>query len=66
MDFVPAGPRKVAPKHQISVPSELLEEIGVEVGDLVWVIPNPDRPGTLVILSRQVMAEVVQKGWSAI
>ena len=66
MDIVPQGGRKVAPKNQVSIPAELLEAIGVEVGDHVWLMTNPDRPGTLVILPRSVMAEVVAKGWTAL
>lgn len=60
------GPRRVGAKSQVSVPAELLESIGVDVGDNVWFMANPDRPGTLVMLSREMMAEVVQKGWTAI
>ncbi len=66
MDIVPEGGRKVAPKNQVSIPAELLAGIGVEVGDKVWLMSNPDRPGTLVLMSREAMAEVIRKGWSAI
>lgn len=66
MDVVPVGPRKVGAKSQVSVPAELLDEIGIAVGDGLWFMVNPDRPGTLVVLPRHAMAEIVQKGWTAI
>ncbi len=63
--IVPSGPRKVAPKNQVSVPADLLEAIGVHVGDDVFFVLNPDRPGTILILPRPLMAEVFRKGWTA-
>lgn len=63
---MPSGPRKVAPKHQVSLPAEMLAEIGVAVGDSVFVAINPDRPGTLVVIPWPVMAEIFRKGWTAI
>lgn len=63
--MVPSGPRTVMSKNQVSLPSEMLTLIGVSVGDGVFVVPNPDRPGTLVIIPKRLMAEIFQKGWIA-
>lgn len=56
----------MAPKHQVSIPAEMLAHVGVTVGDPVFVAVNPDRPGTLVIIPSQVMAEIFRKGWTAV
>ena len=65
MDFVPTGPRKVTAKNQVSIPDDLLKAIGVLEGESIWVMLNPDRPGTLVVMPREVMRAVIQKGWVA-
>lgn len=63
MDIVPSGPRKIAAKNQVSIPADLLDAIGVAVGDDLFIVVNPDRPGTLVLMPRAIMAEVFKKGW---
>lgn len=64
--IVPIGPRKVAPKNQVSIPAELLGAMGIVVGDDVFFVLNPDRPGTVVMMPRSVMAEVFRKGWTSV
>ena len=62
---MPVGPRKVAPKNQVSIPDELLAAIGAAQGDSVWIMLNPDKAETLVIMPRAVMRAVMEKGWTA-
>ncbi|HSH61400.1 MAG TPA: AbrB/MazE/SpoVT family DNA-binding domain-containing protein [Acidimicrobiales bacterium] len=64
--LVPSGPRKITPKNQVTVPGELLEATGLQVGDDVFLVLNPDRSGTILILPRALMAEVFRKGWTAL
>jgi bifunctional DNA-binding transcriptional regulator/antitoxin component of YhaV-PrlF toxin-antitoxin module len=64
VDSAPHGPRKIGAKNQVAVPAELLEAIGAQVGDGLWFAINPDRPGTLVVLSRSQAIEVFNAGWS--
>lgn len=52
-------------KNQVSIPDDLLKAIGVLGGESIWVMLNPDRPGTLVVMPREVMRAVIQKGWVA-
>ncbi len=66
VDALLYGPRRIAPKNQISLPTELMTAIGVTIGDNVFLLVNPDRPGSLVVLSQAAMADVVQKGWVAV
>lgn len=63
--IAPSGPRKIGPRHQVCVPSELLEAIGAQVGDDLFFVLNPDRPGTILLLPRGLMAEIFRKGWTA-
>lgn len=63
---VPIGPRRIAAKNQVSIPTELLAAIDSAVGDGLWLAVNPDRPGTLVVMPRSIMEEVFQKGWTAV
>lgn len=65
-DVVPYGPRRVAAKGQISVPGQLLDLIGVAIGEDVWLVANPDRPGTLVVMPRTAMRELFEKGWTSV
>lgn len=66
VDIAPAGPRKVAPRGQVSIPRELRDAIGIDIGDDVWMSVNPDRPGTLVLIPRPLMMELFRKGWTAV
>lgn len=65
VDPLPDGPRRIAPKRQVSLPEPLLQALGLSVGDDVWIAINPDRPGTLVVIPRQLMREIFEKGWTA-
>ena len=64
--MAPKGPRKIAPKNQVSVPRELLDAIGVQVGEAVYVGLNPDKAGTLVVIPQKLMDDIFQKGWTAL
>lgn len=64
--MVPSGPRRIAAKNQISLPTEYLGVIGTGVGDDLFVAVNPDRPGTLVLIPRPLMAQIFEKGWTSI
>lgn len=64
--YIPDGPRKIQERHQVTLPAEQLALLGLGPGDEVWVALNPDRPGTLVILTQTVMEDVFRKGWSAV
>jgi hypothetical protein len=44
----------------------MLEAIGVQVGEEVVFVVNPDRPGTILIMPRALMAEIFRKGWIAL
>jgi len=50
----------------VTLPADQLAGLGLGPGDNVWIATNPDRPGTLVIISPSVMAEIFEKGWSAL
>ena len=40
--------------------------MGVTEDDLnVWLSINPDRPGTIVVMSRSTQQEIFRKGWTA-
>jgi bifunctional DNA-binding transcriptional regulator/antitoxin component of YhaV-PrlF toxin-antitoxin module len=64
--ILPSGPRKVGAKNQVAVPAEMLEAIGVQVGEEVVFVVNPDRRGTILIMPRALMAEIFRKGWIAL
>jgi len=63
---VPHGPRKVTSKNQISIPEELLRSVGVTVGHNVFLMINPDKPGTLVLFPQALLARVIEKGWTGL
>jgi hypothetical protein len=44
------GPHPVQKSGTVTVPRELLREVGLDFGDRVHWILNPDLPGTLVLV----------------
>jgi hypothetical protein len=66
VDLRLSGPRRVAPKNQVTIPNNLMLVLDVHVGDDVYMVSNPDRPGTIVILSKSQINDVFQKGWTAL
>jgi hypothetical protein len=52
-----------APVHQDWVLRVVREAWGGE--EVVFVV-NPDRPGTILIMPRALMAEIFRKGWIAL
>lgn len=66
MDGPPFLTRKIGPKNQLNLPAEYMSELGMERGQHVYIGPNPDKPGTLVVIPERVMADVFRKGWTAL
>jgi hypothetical protein len=66
VDAHPDGPRVVGSRNQVTLPPDQMKAIGVAPGDPVWIALNPDRPGTLVILSREGIEDIFRKGWVAL
>jgi bifunctional DNA-binding transcriptional regulator/antitoxin component of YhaV-PrlF toxin-antitoxin module len=64
--LVPFGPRKVGPKRQLALPPEILKALDTEIGGSLWVMTNPDKPGTVVVMNEVTVTEVVKKGWTAV
>jgi bifunctional DNA-binding transcriptional regulator/antitoxin component of YhaV-PrlF toxin-antitoxin module len=64
-DPEPPQPRKVGDRGQVQIPPELLEALGIEAREFVWIGLNPDRPGTLVILTNDAMKRIYEKGWAS-
>ena len=57
-------PRTISgPRHNVSIPTELLEYLGLATGDRVYLMINPDRAGTVVLMASATMRDVVLKGW---
>jgi ABC-type lipoprotein release transport system permease subunit len=54
------------PRRNVSIPEELAEYLGVDTGDKVYLMVNPDRPGTVVLLTAAGIRDVVMKGWTSI
>jgi len=52
------GPNPVQKTGTVTVPKPLLREIGVESGDKVHWMLNPDVPGTLLLIPAKLMARV--------
>jgi hypothetical protein len=54
------------PRLNVSLGRDFGRYLGVTTGDKVYILANPDRPGTVVLMSAEKMREVVRKGWTAI
>jgi hypothetical protein len=62
------GPNPLQKSGTVTVPRELLREVGLEVGDKVQWALNPDIPGTLILIpskllgrSMEAMLDVVRR-----
>lgn len=62
------GPNPIQKSGTVTVPRELLRELGLDVGDKVQWALNPDIPGTLVLIpskllgrSMEAMLDVVRR-----
>ncbi len=55
-----SGPKPVQTTGVVSVPRDLLKEIGVEAGagKVHWAL-NPDIPGTLLLIPAQLVARAM-------
>lgn len=67
VDLGDSEPRTISgPRRNLSLPSELAAYLGVDTGDKVYLMINPDRPGTVVILNATTMQNLVMKGWTSL
>jgi bifunctional DNA-binding transcriptional regulator/antitoxin component of YhaV-PrlF toxin-antitoxin module len=53
------GPNPLQRSGTVTVPKELLREIGVEAGDRVHWMLNPDMPGTLVLVPAAMVGRIM-------
>lgn len=58
--MIPHGPRDIGAKRQIALPVELLDRVGLSIGDSVYVAEADDPQGALLILPEQMV-----EGWIA-
>lgn len=58
--------RKIGPKNQLNLPGEYMVALGMSQGEHVYIGPNPDRPGTLVVVPEAIMRTVLEKGWTSL
>lgn len=66
VDGAPFVSRKIGPKNQLNLPAEYMAPLGMEQGQQVYVGPNPDKLGTLVVIPEATMALIYEKGWTAV
>ena len=61
------GPSPVQKIGTVSVPRQLLEEIGVVAGEgkVLWAL-NPDLPGTLILIPATLMARGMPGAFDAL
>ena len=49
------GPNPLQKSGTVTIPRELLREVGLEFGDKVHWVLNPDLPGTLVLIPSKLL-----------
>jgi hypothetical protein len=54
----PHGPHKIQQVGTVTVPRDLMREVGLERGQSVHWLLNPDIPGTLVMVPTTMMGRV--------
>ncbi|MEX2269358.1 MAG: AbrB/MazE/SpoVT family DNA-binding domain-containing protein [Acidimicrobiia bacterium] len=55
------GPNPIAANGTITIPKELLREIGMESGDKAQWVLNPAIPGTLVLVPNKNLARLTSE-----
>lgn len=63
--FPPYGPHKITKVRQVSLPSELMREAGLEVGDAVYARVNPGDAETIELIPARVLARRYERGHDA-
>jgi hypothetical protein len=66
VDIVPYAVNTITTKTQLTLGADALRGVQVAIGDRLWIVTNPDRPGTLVLIPDAIMAEIFEKGWRAV
>lgn len=54
------GPNPLQKSGTVTVPRELLREVGLEVGDKVQWALNPDIPGTLILIPSNLLGRSME------
>lgn len=54
------GPNPLQKSGTVTVPRELLREVGLEVGDKVEWSLNPDIPGTLILIPSKLLSRSME------
>ena len=60
------GPNPVQKTGTVTVPRELLREVGLEAGGRVHWALNPDMPGTLLLIPADMMARAMPAALDAL
>jgi len=60
------GPNPVQKTGTVTVPRDLLREVGLEPGDRVHWALNPDMPGTLLLIPTTMLARTMPLALEAI
>ena len=55
---LPYGPRSISGRHQVSLPPELMQAVGLTDDDEVFLAPNLDLPGTIVVIPARLLGDV--------
>lgn len=60
------GPNPLQKSGTVTIPRELLREVGLEFGDKVHWVLNPDIPGTLVLIPSMLLGRSMDEVLKAI
>ncbi len=60
------GPHPLQKSGTVTIPRELLREVGLEFGDKVHWVLNPDIPGTLVLIPSMLLGRSMDEVLKAI
>jgi antitoxin component of MazEF toxin-antitoxin module len=52
------GPRKFSGRHQVSIPADLMDAVGLTDEDSLFVALNPAIPGTLLLIPGAMIERV--------
>ena len=54
----PHGPHRIQQVRTVTIPRDLMREVGLEVGHSVHWLLNPDIPGTLVLVPTAMLSRI--------
>lgn len=60
--ILPHGPKAIPKNRQVALPTELLGELNIEIGDSVYFARSEEVPGAMLVIPVELVADWIERG----